>query len=58
MLTYLAWPSKEASPRLTPDEVNTLFGFMFQAMQLGHLSNGKFEGASRPLYWQRLNGGN
>ena len=58
MLTYLTWVSQEQSPYLTPDEVNTLFGFTFQASQLGLLSNGKYEGASRPLYWHRTTKGN
>jgi hypothetical protein len=58
MLTYLTWKSDEPSPRLTPNEVNTLFSFTFQAAQLGLLNNGKYEGASRPLYWERTRGSN
>lgn len=58
MLTYLAWVSQETQKTLTEKEVETLFGFTYQAMTLGHLSNGKYEGASRPLYWQRLVKGN
>lgn len=58
MLRVLTWPSDEASPRLTPDEVNTLVGFTFQLAQTGALSNGKYVGATEAIYWQRMKGGN
>lgn len=58
MLRYLTWPSQETSPTLTPEEVDVLFNFTQQMAELGQLSNGKFVGASQPLYWQRIRGSN
>lgn len=58
MLRYLTWISQETSRRLTPDEVDVLFAFCHQMADLGKLSNGKYVGASQPLYWQRVKGSN
>lgn len=58
MLRYLTWPSQETSPRLTPEEVETLARFTFDVAQAGHLTEGKYIGATKALYWFRLNGGN
>ena len=58
MLRYLTWPSKETSPRLTSDEVNTLIRFTYDVMQAGHLTEGKYVGATTALYWERLKGDN
>lgn len=58
MLNYLAWVSDDKSATLTPDEVNTLFGFTMYKAQQGELNNGKYAGANVPLYWYRLKGGN
>lgn len=58
MLSYLTWPSKETSPRLTPDEVNTLIRFTYDVMLAGHLTEGKYVGATTALYWERLKGDN
>lgn len=58
MLRFLTWVSEEKSERLTPDEVEILFNFTSQMADLGKLSNGKYIGASQPLYWHRTNGGN
>jgi hypothetical protein len=58
MLRFLTWPSRETSPRLTPDEVDTLARFTFDVAQAGQLTEGKYIGATIALYWQRMNGGN
>lgn len=58
MLRFLTWPSQESSPRLTPDEVDTLARFTFDVAQAGQLTEGKYIGATIALYWQRMNGGN
>lgn len=56
MLTSVSWPSMETSPRLLPQEIEVLANFCFQMSEFGQLSNGKFKGASVPLYWVRLKG--
>lgn len=54
MVRCLAWNSNDTSPRLTTDEVNELFVTTYQFAKCGELSNGKYIGASRALYWVRL----
>lgn len=58
MLRCLTWPSNETSPRLTPEEVDVLFGYTFQLAQTGSLNNGKYIGATDAIYWERLKGNN
>lgn len=56
MLKTLAWNSEDTSAYLTPREVDVLFNFCHEIADLGDLSNGKYFGASQPLYWVRLKG--
>ena len=58
MLRYLTWPSQETSPRLTPNEVDVLAQFTFDVAQAGQLTEGKYIGATKALYWERMKGDN
>jgi len=51
---FLYWQSSASGDRLTPTEVEELFVCTQQLMALGQLSNGKYVGATRALYWVRL----
>jgi hypothetical protein len=53
----LAWESSEDSPQLTPEEVDILFDTTQQLASLGMLSEGKYVGATKALYWQRIQKG-
>jgi hypothetical protein len=50
----LAWESSEIGDRLTPVEVAELVDCTQQLASLGALTDGKYIGASRALYWQRI----
>jgi hypothetical protein len=50
--------SEETAPHLTPEEVDSLFAFTFQVAEAEQLNNGKYIGASQPLYWHRQKGNN
>jgi hypothetical protein len=58
MLRVITWPSEETAPRLTSKEAEVLFEFSRQMAECGELSDGKYVGASQPLWWERLKGGN
>jgi len=58
MLRVITWSSEETSPRLTPKEAEVLCEFSKQMADCGELSNGKYVGASQPLWWERLKGSN
>jgi len=53
----LAWESSENSPRLTQNEIDCLFEATQQLASLGALTEGKYVGATKALYWQRISKG-
>ena len=54
IIRCLAWPSSEQSQTLTPSEVAQLADVAEQLASPGQLSDGKYIGATKALYWQRL----
>ena len=53
----LAWESSEPSKTLMPYEVEQLCETTQQLASLGMLTDGKYTGATKVLYWQRIQKG-
>lgn len=58
MLRCITWYSEETAATLTPHEADMLFIMFSEMNKVGQLCNGKYIGASEPVYWHRLKGNN
>lgn len=48
------WNSDSTSKTLEPEEIDKLFQVSYELMLQGELSNGRYQGANRMIYWERV----